>query len=265
MTPLRGWLLDRTFDAEDQYGNLATTFSGSVTVTLVNSPGVSLQGTVTGTATAGVITFANLSIDTSGTYTIQATSDGLTSTTTTPVSVTGRAAIQLLISTANEPPATRTAGVEFGLVVDAIDVYGNIDPSFGDFVTLALSGGAGVVLVGAPTEGEGGVATFSSLAIDTTGTYTIQASSGGLTVVTSSSITITPGPASQVVFGQQPAGATAAEAIAPAVTVQVEDAFNNLVTSDSSSVTLTLTGGTFEGADQAVVTAVAGVATFTRS
>src|SRR5262249_38573581 len=49
----------------------------------------------------------------------------------------------------------------------------------------------------------------------------------------------------KLIFGQQPTNATAGVAISPAVTVMVEDAFGNVVTSDSSTVTLTLSSGTF--------------------
>ena len=69
--------------------------------------------------------------------------------------------------------------------------------------------------------------------------------------------------ASKLVFGQQPTNATAGVAISPAVTVKVEDASGNVVTSDSSTVTLTLNSGTFaSGSSTATATASNGVATF---
>src|SRR5439155_83711 len=69
--------------------------------------------------------------------------------------------------------------------------------------------------------------------------------------------------ASKVVFGQQPTNATAGVAISPAVTVKVEDQFNNVVTTDSSTVTLTLSTGTFEGGSNTATAAVSsGLATF---
>ena len=52
-------------------------------------------------------------------------------------------------------------------------------------------------------------------------------------------------------------------AISPAVTVLVEDAFGNVVTTDSSTATLTLSSGTFQGGSiTATAKAVSGVATF---
>src|SRR5207248_11372450 len=67
----------------------------------------------------------------------------------------------------------------------------------------------------------------------------------------------------KVVIGQQPTSATAGVPIAPAVTVKVEDKFNNVVTTDGSTVILTLSSGTFEGGSTtATATASSGVATF---
>ena len=73
-----------------------------------------------------------------------------------------------------------------------------------------------------------------------------------------------PSSATKVVFfGQGPTNATAGMSINPAVTVNVEDAFDNIITTDDSTVTLTLSTGVFEGGlNTATATAVNGVATF---
>ena len=54
-------------DAEDEFGNIATTYNGPVTISLANSA-TGLAGTDTVDAVAGVATFTNLSIATDGTY-----------------------------------------------------------------------------------------------------------------------------------------------------------------------------------------------------
>jgi uncharacterized protein YjbI with pentapeptide repeats len=73
-----------------------------------------------------------------------------------------------------------------------------------------------------------------------------------------------PGPATQLVFGVQPSDTLPGATISPAVTVQVEDQFCNLVTSDMSTVSLALgtgsPGGTLNGTF--TVSAIGGVATF---
>ena len=100
------------------------------------------------------------------------------------------------------------------------------------------------------------------------GTYTILAVYSGTGNFSGSSdashtLTVRPGAAYQVVFGQGPTAAVAGAAISPAVTVQVEDQYGNVVTTDTLTVTLTLSSGTFEGGSTTVTAAASsGVATF---
>ena len=75
----------------------------------------------------------------------------------------------------------------------------------------------------------------------------------------------TPGLASRLAFTQQPTTTSAGAVIDPTTGIQVavEDAYGTIVTSDSSSVTVTLSGGVFaSGASTVTVAAVNGVATF---
>src|SRR5262249_19918006 len=74
--------------------------------------------------------------------------------------------------------------------------------------------------------------------------------------------TISPAAAARVAFLQQPTGTTAGTAITPAVTVAVQDTFANNVTTDTSTETLTLSGGTLAGGGTTgSAPAVKGVAT----
>ena len=108
-----------------------------------------------------------------------------------------------------------------------------------------------------------GVATFSGLAADTFGGWTMAASDGALTGATSSSFAISPAAAAQVAFKQQPTQTRTGVAVSPAVTVVVQDAFGNTVTTNTSSVTLTLSSGTFSsGSGTVTIAAVNGLATF---
>ncbi|MGE5168292.1 MAG: hypothetical protein ACM3KT_06715, partial [Deltaproteobacteria bacterium] len=72
------------------------------------------------------------------------------------------------------------------------------------------------------------------------------------------------GPATKLVFGQQPTNTAAGASITPAVTVQVQDASGNVVTSSTASITLAI--GTNPGSSTlggtATANAVNGVATF---
>jgi hypothetical protein len=110
-----------------------------------------------------------------------------------------------------------------------------------------------------------GVATFSTLSVNKTGTgYTLKATSGALTVATSTSFNVTPGVATQLAFTVQPTNTAAAASITPNVQVSIEDAQGNVVTSATSAVTVAIGtnpgGGTLAGT--LAQNAVAGVATF---
>ena len=68
----------------------------------------------------------------------------------------------------------------------------------------------------------GGIATFSSLSINKTGTgYTLAAADGSLAGTTSGSFNITPAAADHLAFGVQPSTSVAGVSISPAVTVRV--------------------------------------------
>ncbi|HEY1443479.1 MAG TPA: hypothetical protein VGF51_01170, partial [Acidimicrobiales bacterium] len=112
-----------------------------------------------------------------------------------------------------------------------------------------------------------GVATFSGLSINKVGTgYTLSASSTPtFTPATSSTFNITPGVASKLVFEQQPTNTAVDAAVAPAVTVAVEDANGNVETGDNGTqVSLAIgtnpSAGTLSGGSAVAVSS--GVATF---
>ena len=94
------------------------------------------------------------------------------------------------------------------------------------------------------------------------GTYQIDATSGSLTPATSSPIAVSPSGPFQVAFQPEPSNAIAGTTIGP-VTVDVEDAFGNVITSNNSTITLTLSSGTFaNGTNTATAMALNGIATF---
>src|SRR5213078_3121620 len=95
--------------------------------------------------------------------------------------------------------------------------------------------------------------------------YTLAATSRpSLTGDTSGTFNITPAAADHLTFLQQPTNTVAGVAISPAITVRIEDAFANLVTSDTRNVTLAIGtnagGGTLSGTT--TIAASGGVATF---
>jgi hypothetical protein len=75
--------------ARDTFGNVATAFAGTVTVGIGNNPSSgTLSGTAVATASAGVASFADLSINTAGTgYTLTASATGPTLATSNPFDI----------------------------------------------------------------------------------------------------------------------------------------------------------------------------------
>jgi hypothetical protein len=168
-----------------------------------------------------------------------------------------------------QQPTNTEAGSSItpAVTVNVEDASGNVVTNSTASVALAIgtNSGGGTLSGTTTVNAVNGVATFSGLSINKTGNgYTLAANSTGLTAATSNTFNITSGTATQLVFGQQPTNAVAGSSITPAVTVQVEDANNNVVTTSAASVTVAIgsnpSSGTLSGTK--TVNAVNGVATF---
>jgi autotransporter-associated beta strand protein len=247
-------------DVEDQFGNIVTSNSSNVTLAVATGPG-SATGTLTVAASGGVATFSNVKLDTAGNYTLSATDGALTSATSNSMTVSPAAASKLIYGA---QPSNVTAGVADSpsIVVDVEDQFGNIVASNSSNVTVAVATGPGSATGTLTIAASGGVATFSNVTLDTAGNYTLSASDGGLTAATSGSFTVAPAAASKLVYGTQPSDVTAGVAISPSIVVDVEDQFGNIVTGNSSSVTLAVASGSGSATGTLTVAASGGVATF---
>ena len=230
----------------------------------VNASGV-LTGITVTSAGSGYTSAPAVTLPTFA-YTITAASPNLTGATSGTFIVANTVAAKLTVST---PPASVIVNTGFGLTVTALDANGNPVPSFTGTVTLTLLPNAGgASLVGPLTaQAVGGVATFSSLSLNAPGAgYQIQASAAGL-AVTTSPITVTPVPATQVVIVTQPPSTTPAGS-GFSISAQLQYVDSNgtphLVTSSTATVTLHFgpvpRAGRSPRSSQA---AVGGVVTFT--
>src|SRR5690349_12838896 len=255
--------------ALDAAGNLVPTYGDNVTVTLGNNPGGgTLGGTLQVAAVNGVATFATLTLDKAAPgYWLVATATGLSKATSTSFDVMAGTATQLVFGT--EPGTTVAAHqITPAVKVRALDALGNVVPTFAENVSVALAKNpGGATLSGTtPVTAASGVATFSDLSLDKTGTaYTLTATASGLTQVTSTAFDILPGAARQLAFTVEPATSTAGMVLAPAVQVSVLDASGNLTPSFSGTVTVALgnnPGGSTLGGTTSIG-ALNGVATFT--
>jgi frataxin-like iron-binding protein CyaY len=257
-----------TVSVEDANGNVVTSATTSITIAIGTNPGGgTLSGTTPVSAVSGVATFSNLSINKVGTgYTLTAAGGGYTGATSSTFNITAGGATQLVFGT---QPSNTAAGSSItpAVTVSVEDANGNVVTSATTSITIAIgtNPGGGTLSGTTPVSAVSGVATFSNLSINKVGTgYTLTAAGGGYTGATSSTFNITAGGATQLVFGTQPSNTAAGSSITPAVTVSVEDANGNVVTSATTSITIAIGtnpgGGTLSGTTP--VSAVSGVATF---
>src|SRR5215471_5670582 len=125
--------------AQDTFGNVATSFTGLITVTIspgTGTTGAVLSGPATLAATAGIATFSNLSIDKVGTgYTLSATSASLPGVASAPFAVISGPAARLEFT---QQPSTTTAGLTItpSIQVTARDAVGNVASTWNGTVTV---------------------------------------------------------------------------------------------------------------------------------
>ena len=251
----------------DLYGNIA---SGVFPISLAintNPGGGTLGGTLTVNGSNAPASFTTLNINKTGVgYTLRASSGLLIVADSNPFNITPGAPVALAFA---QPPTNTTAGLILApaVTVQILDANGNICTGNTSSINLAFSSNpAGATLGGsAGLPAINGVATFSTLVITRAGNgFTLGATGAGTLPATSASFNIIPAAANRLVFGQQPSNTVAGSAMAPAMTVRVLDAFDNICTGDSSTIALALSvnptgaqlGGTFS------TNALAGVATF---
>ncbi len=234
-----------TVQLKDSKGNNAPQAGVSIALSLTTGTGT-LSGTVTRqTNGQGLATFNDLRIDLTGSKRLTASSLGLTSAISNTFSITSGSGVRLQVHT--QPSATATAGVALTQqpVIWVVDAAGNqVTTDNSTVVTAARLAGNGTLQGTLTATAVNGAATFANLSHNVASTISILFSSGSLVPDTSSSIVVSPAAAAQLVFVQQPTGATAGAVITPAVTVKLEDAFGNDVLTTGTSVVIALSSGT---------------------
>ena len=170
-------------------------------------------------------------------------------------------------------PSTATAGQSISAVQVAVqDASGKTltaDNATQVVVSIGTNAGGGTLAGTATATVANGIATFSNLSINKSGSgYTLSAASNALTGATSSGFNITAGSATKVVFGIQPTNSVAGDPLSPAVQVEIQDVNSNLVTTSRDAVTLAIgnnpsSGGTGVLTGTKVVNAINGIASFT--
>jgi hypothetical protein len=232
--------------AQDAGGNTVTTYSRTITLSIVRFSGASgatLSG-CTGTLTSGVTTFAGCKLDkVASDYQLRA-SDGTRTVDTDDFAVLAGPVARLAFST--DPSSSATAGSSFSTqpVVTAYDADGNVVTTYAGTVALSIrSGAAGGSLTGCTRSRRSGVTTFSSCKLDKVGSYVLLARDGTFSD-DSTSITINPGSATQLLFTTQPVDALINTSFPTSPVVTAFDAFGNVATGYSNAVTLSIKSGT---------------------
>lgn len=253
-----------TVAIEDAAGNRIVSATAAITLALTLSADATLGGTVTVNAVNGLATFGDVSVSTSGDYSLTAASAGLTSVTSTSFVIRPRPATRLAFVA---QPVKTEVGSSLGTVtVELQDATGARVTGQTAAISLAIGTNPGQgSLTGSTTETTaGGLATFTGLRIDRIGNgYTLIATANGLTTAISDPFGITAGAASQLTFSQEPPGTvTVGETVSPELSVQLRDAGANAVSQAGWEIVLTMSGGGVLTSASATTDA-SGLATFT--
>ena len=225
-------------------------------------------GIPAGTTIASIFNGSTITLSQSATASMTGNLTFSEAGTSSNITVTPAASIKVAFTT---QPTTTVAGINIApaVQVSSEDAFNNIVTTDMSTVTVGLltNPGLGTLSGSLMVAMVNGVATFNNLSIDKVGTgYSLTANSNGPGSGTGNSGTfnITAAAASHLAFVQQPTNAVAGNVISPALTVDVLDQFNNLVTTDTSNVTVSFGTNAGLGTLSGTLTmaAVNGVATF---
>lgn len=249
--------------ARDAFGNIATGFTGAVTLARLTGPAATLRGTVTQSAVAGVATFADLNIREAGTgFSLSASATGLVPDTSATFGITHSVPAQLVIVSGDAQTASVSSTLAQPLVVEVRDLYNNPVPA-ATVNFAAVSGGGSLIPTSALTDSLGRAQTSWTLG-SALGAQQVDASLGAAPAVSVSfGATATVGAPAALVITAAPTSGTATTVLSNVI-AQVRDALGNVVTTYNGAVDIAFatnpTGATLGGTLQR--NAVAGVVTF---
>ena len=226
---------------EDAYGNVITTDNSTLSVTTTDDS--TLSGTLSTNAINGQADFADLTSYVAGNRYLTFTDAGLTPTDSNIVSVVAGAPVKLAFF---QQPQNTAAGGSIGAVLLSVeDAYGN--PVLTDHSTVTLiSDDSTAISTSVSATVTDGAAVFNTLTSQLTGLHALTASDGLFAPVNSTPWMTYAGAASRLVIAAQPVTANFGQTLG-AISVEVTDAYGNVVTTDHSAITLSgtdLTGTT---------------------
>ena len=173
------------------------------------------------------------------------------------------AATHLVIS---QPPGGVTAGMPFGLTLEAEDQFGNVDTNFNGSVAVALGNGSTGSLSGTTSMMASQASPPSpTWSIRASGPISLNVTGGTLTGTSTGTVTVSSAQAAKLVVQVQPSqSATAGVPFSTQPVVYEEDQYGNLLTGDNTTQVTVYLGsgaGALEGTLSATVSG--GIARFT--
>ncbi len=243
---------------EDANNNIVTNDFSQVTLSVSSGPsGGTLSSSCSGIESYGVVSFANCSLSTAGTYTLKASdsTSGITPAFSSAFTVgTSPTARIVLSSGTTSGTASQTANIG-PITVQTQDQFGNATTA-GATVALTSSSGSGVFSLtqNGPAVTSVTIAAGSSsvnvwYGNTAAGTQTLTGSATNLAPGTLG-VTVNPGPPSKVAFASSPFTAATSSPLAAtqAFTVSLEDQYGNVTKATASTqVTLSVSAGSSTG------------------
>jgi hypothetical protein len=160
-------------------------------------------------------------------------------------------------------PSSQTAGTAFNVAVNAADVYWNVATPVTDVVSLTSSDTNATL---PPQTALAAGSRTLAVTLKTAGSWTVTASDvtdGTKPPMTSPPVAVNPGPASTLVMAVQPSPTVVAgNALTQQPAVLIEDAYNNVRSNDSLTITAAASSGPGTLLGTTSVAAVNGLATF---
>ena len=225
-------------ELRDAANNLVSSNNSTVVTAARLGGSGALQGTVTATAVGGVVSFTNLAHSTGSTITIQFTAGGLASATSNNIVVSGPDHYVVTI------PASAAAGDTVLASAQLVDASNNPVALAGRTVNWTsnvngggFAGGAQFVSATSITDANG-VAQVSFIPSTLAGNaHQVRATDNTARTGTSNALTVVAAAPAQLAVVVQPTDAEANEVLAPAIEVEVRDAFGNPVVTDPNGAT----------------------------
>jgi len=250
-----------TVQIQDTFGNSVSQSGTNITITKASGPGSIRNNSTTqvATNTNGAAVFDNLSLDTNGSYTIQAAASGLTSVTSNTFQIlnSGELANFEITTTSDAPIGSQTAGQTFTIKIKALDGTGSLldgsgQPEYTRKALVFSTGNTGTGLSDNTANFSGGEVTHT-VALENAGDFTISVTgenaSGSDITSQSNGFTVNPAAADpgNSTISAAPDNIVANGSSTSLITVQLTDQFGNQLNSGGDNVTISTDAGILTG------------------